>query len=145
VKADRLPLAAYRRLTEEQRRAVDELRWRSPAPAARARLKLLLGWKRTGVEATALARELEVDGLNRKAIAAYLGVSDRHLRRLLADPDDPAPETPEIGPANPVVERAQADTTCDAKVIPYPGRRTRPAAGFVSFADLDRWLDEEPM
>jgi hypothetical protein len=145
VKADRLPARVFRRLTAEQKAAVDELRWHRTDPARRAELKLVLGWKRTGDEARALARKLEADGLNRKAIANYLDVSDRHLRRLLGGDAGPTPETPEIGPANPVPKRPRADATCGAKVIPQAGRRPRPAAGFVSFADLDRWLDEEPI
>jgi hypothetical protein len=139
VKADRLPRWAFRRLTAEQKDAYNELRWHGPGPARRARLKLVLGWKRTHEEAVALARELAGEGRSRKAIADHLGVTDRHLRRLLADPPDAGVRTREKQPANAVAKRYRADTTCETRVDDRP---RPPAAGFANGADLDRWLED---
>jgi len=142
VKADRLAARAYRRLSDEQRRAVDELRWGGPGPARRARLKLALGWKRTREEASALARELQAEGLNRNAIAGCLKVSDRHLRRLLAEPAETRLASPENRPVTAVPMRPLADTSCGPRGIAHPARPTPPAAGFRSLVELDRWLEE---
>ena len=142
MKADRLATREYRRLSDEQRRAVDELRWGGPGPVRRARLKLALGWKRTGEEASALARELQAEGLNRNAIAGCLDVSDRHLRRLLAEPAEKTLATPKNRPANPLPMRPHADITCRPKGIAHLARPKPPAAGFASVAALDRWLEE---
>jgi hypothetical protein len=84
-KAERLPRWRFRRFNEEQRRAYDRLRWYHPGPAERARLKTVLGWRRTREETVALAEELLDRGRVLPAIAAELGVSDRYLRRLLRE------------------------------------------------------------
>ncbi len=88
-KAERLPRWRFRRLTPEQREAYNRLRWYSPGPAERARLKEVLGWRRTRVETVALAHELLEHGLIERAVAVHLDVSDRYLRRLLAGHQPP--------------------------------------------------------
>jgi transposase-like protein len=140
----RVPMRRYRRLDPEQRDALDRLEFHRPGPAERARLKILLGWKRIPrEERAALARELLADGMVTAAVADLLSVTDRHLRRLLAETaekgSDPLPETAEIAEAM----RPLADITSGPKVIPCPGRPRPPMDGFATFQDLDRWLEEQ--
>jgi len=138
VKADRLPRWAFARLNAEQKEAYNALRWYAPGPAERARLKLILRWKRTRDESLALALEMLAAGRSRKAVADELGVTDRHLRRLLAETGS---ETPEKRPANPVPMRPSADTTCEIGIGHQPRPTRGPMGGFASFADLDQWLE----
>jgi len=79
----RLSVRAYGRLTPEQKRAVDLLRYRDPDTASRGEAKTILGWKRTTEETTAYARKLIADGLMPTAAAHVLGVDVDHLRRLV--------------------------------------------------------------
>lgn len=89
AKAERLPRARLRRMRPEQREAYDRLRWYSPGPAERARLKKTLGWKRTREETIALARELLAKGRMVAAAADELGVGTRYLKRLLEQDETP--------------------------------------------------------
>jgi hypothetical protein len=84
----RLSARAYGRLTPEQRRAVDQLRYSDPNAAERGELKTTLGWKRTAEETAAYARNLIAGGMMVDAAAGRLGVEADHLRRLLSE--DPA-------------------------------------------------------
>lgn len=142
-KVERVPAWRLRRLNVEQRAAVDRLRWHDPPPAERARLKMLLGWRRTRVETVALARELLAGGMLPMAAADALEVGDRYLRRLLAADRVEAGLGPaETDPANPHRQRAQVALTRESGTDARPARRRPPTAGFASFRDLDRWLDE---
>jgi hypothetical protein len=93
-KVERLPMWRFRRFNEEQRRAYDRLRWHQPGAVERARLKKVLGWRRTQEETTALAQELLEDGLVLAAVADELGVSDRYLRRVLFERSPTAKNAP---------------------------------------------------
>jgi hypothetical protein len=89
-KAERLPRWAFRRLTDQQKEAHNRLVWYAPGPAERARLKKVLGWRRTRTETTALAWELLDQGRSRLDVAAEIGIGVRYLDRLL-DGDGTAP------------------------------------------------------
>jgi hypothetical protein len=91
-KAERLPRWAFRLLNEEQKEAHNRLLWYGPGPAERARLKQVLGWRRTRVETAALADELLEQGLAGRVVADRLGVSDRYLHRLLVDESGTTPK-----------------------------------------------------
>lgn len=82
-KAERLPRWAFRRLSSEQKEAHNQLLWYGPGPADRARLKQVLGWRRTRTETISLATELLEQGLMESVVAGKLGVSHRYLHRLL--------------------------------------------------------------
>jgi hypothetical protein len=88
TRADRFPMWRFRRLNDEQRVALDLLRWYSPGPADRARAKNMLGWRRTREETIALAQELLAEGRILLAVANELGVGTRYLGRLLAEVSD---------------------------------------------------------
>jgi hypothetical protein len=77
----------------EQREALDRLRWHSPGPAERARLKRVLRIRRTREETIALALELLAAGRVPGSIADELGVTARYLSRLLHPPQAP----PDLG------------------------------------------------
>jgi hypothetical protein len=98
-KAERLPRWRFRRFTQEQRRAYDRLRWHQPIAAERARLKKVLGWRRTREETIALAEELLEEGRVLTAVADDLGVSDRYLRRLVFERSP----TAQIAPLDPSI------------------------------------------
>lgn len=136
MKADRLPRWAQRRLTAEQREAYDRLLWHRPRPAERARLKMVLGWKRTRDETTALALDLVDQGLIERVVADRLGVSDRYLRRLLTV----EATTPENAPPDTNVHAAEVAPTCETEVVVPPARPSRSPLRFRSFDDLDHWL-----
>jgi hypothetical protein len=108
VKAERFPRWRLARMNAVQLDAYNRLRWYSPGPAERARLKLVLGWKRSREETIALALELRGEGRCDLAIADELGVSDRYLGRLLEQVrDDEKP------PRNPSVHAADLAPTCE--------------------------------
>jgi hypothetical protein len=74
-------------MTQAQLDALNRLRWYSPGPAERARLKQTLGWGRGREETIALARELLAQGgLSRADVAKELNVDARYLDRLLKRP-----------------------------------------------------------
>jgi hypothetical protein len=73
----------YRRLTPEQRRAVDVLRYDDPDAAGRGEQKTTLGWRRTAEETAAYARKLIAGGMMPGPAAVRLGVEADYLRRLL--------------------------------------------------------------
>jgi hypothetical protein len=137
-KIERLPRWSLKRMTVEQRAAYDVLRWQSPVPAERARLKLVLGWKRTYEETVALATELRAQGLMDSAIADELRIGDRYLRRLLKTGVHPS----ENVPANPHQQRAEVAPTGESDTGIQVAGRTAPIDGFPSLADLDAWLRE---
>ena len=138
MKADRLPRWAQRRLNAEQRAAYDRLRWHQPASAERARLKTILGWKRTREETEALATELLEQGLLERVVADRLGVSDRYLRRLVAG----SQATPRIAAPDPSTHAAEVAPTCETDPALPPTRPKRSPLRFGSFRDLDEWLGE---
>lgn len=82
-KAERLPRWAFRRLSDKQKEAHNRLLWYSPGLAERARLKQVLGWRRTQDETIALAQELLAGGRGRLEVAGIIGVGVRYLDRLL--------------------------------------------------------------
>jgi hypothetical protein len=115
-KAERLPRWAFRRLNDEQKEAHNQLLWYRPGPAKRARLKQVLGWRRTRDETRALAVELLEQGLIEKAVDLRLEVSDRYLHRLLAV-QEPARENRGRKPSNHAEEVALTRET-DPSVPP---------------------------
>jgi hypothetical protein len=149
VKADRLPAWKVRRLSPDEKAAVDRLRWYSPAPAERASLKRLLGWKRTHEETMALLAELLNRGMARSAIRDELGCTDRHLRRLLSEIDAEQVPEAENRTRKAFAGLEKTDITCESETGAHPlGPATRsrpPAQGFASVADLDRWLEENSL
>jgi hypothetical protein len=162
VKADRLPRRAIERLTDLQRAALDEIRFGRPGPARRGELKTTLGWKRTREETIAYASDLLERGLVLSGVAARLDVEPLYLRRLLKreatfDSGENSPlgkllylrrllkreATPEIAPRKPSVHAGKSGTNLQTLTdLSSRGCLPAPAAGFASFADLDRWLEE---
>lgn len=135
-KAERLPLRAQRRLTAEQREAYDRLRWYRPGPADRARLKMVLGWKRTRDETIALALDLLGQGLLEQVVADRIGVSDRYLRRMLVEESLP----PDFTALDPSGHAAEVAPTCEPDTGVPPRRPGRSPVRFASFRELDEWL-----
>lgn len=120
MKADRIPARVVKRMSPEKRQAYDCLRWYSPGPAERGRLKKVLAWKRTHEETVAFARELLDRGLVRTAILDELDITERHLRRLLAEiKAEQVPEA-ENQARNRSAHKAKTDTTCKSEVAPHP-------------------------
>jgi hypothetical protein len=115
VKAERIPKWRVARMSTAERGAWNELRWYSPGAAERARLKLVLGWKRSRDETIALAHELRSEGRGDAAIADELGVTDRYLERLLEQGRDlPKP------PRNPSAHAADLAPTCETNgAVPH--------------------------
>jgi hypothetical protein len=137
VKAERLPAWALRRLNAEQRRAYDLLRYGDATPADRARAKDVLGWRPTGEERLALARELLADGLPRRQAAEAMGVGVRYLDRLLRTAG-----TRRDAPKTPPVSRGFVGLSDTAKGIALQRGARPPLEGFASVAELDAWLEE---
>jgi hypothetical protein len=103
TRLSRLSVRAYARLTPEQRRAVDELRYEDPDSARRGELKTILGWRRTVEETIAYARKLVDGGMALSAAAIRLDVDPDYLWRLLEKvPDIPnRSRNPSTHPENP--------------------------------------------
>jgi hypothetical protein len=141
VKAERLPTWAFRRLNTQQREAYNLLRYYSPGPAERARLKQVLGWRRTREETIALARELLADGLMIGVVADRCGIGRRYLARLLEQAENGSP-TPENTPDKPLNQAAVLAVTRETGIDSRPARQRPPAQGFATFSELDRWLEE---
>ena len=78
----RLNSRQRRWMTRKQRQAYEQLDWNRTSPAESARLKLILGWRRTREETVALAVERLDEGLLERVVADRLGVSIRYLRQL---------------------------------------------------------------
>jgi len=139
-KAERFPRRLVRRLTDEQRRALDELRFSHPGPARRGELKGILGWKRTREETTAIVADLLDKGMILSAVAARLDVDKRYLAALLkreATSENPARKPP--------VDAEKSATNLQALTAEsFRGPRPAPASGFRSFRELDAWLGEGP-
>jgi hypothetical protein len=112
TKADRLPGWRFRRLNDAQKEAYNQLAWYNPGPAERARLKKVLGWRRTRTETICLAAELFERGLVERAVANELGVSVGYLRKLGA-----GQPTPENAPRNPSNQAEENALTCETKVV----------------------------
>jgi hypothetical protein len=135
TKAERFPRRRIRRLTDEQRRALDELQFSHPGPARRGELKTVLGWKRTREETIAFALDLIDKGMIVSAVAGRLDVETRYLRNLLK-----RDATPENGHRKPSVHAGESATN-----VQTPTGESSRGLGpvfFRSFADLDRWLEE---
>lgn len=132
----RLTRRQVARLSNGQRAAYDQLHYGVNGPAARARLKMELGWRRSREETLALARELLAAGRTRLEAADEIGIRADYLDRIL-DRSDP----PEISPKNQPVCRGVSGLTGGVGVNHRPAP---PPAGFASFAELDRWLEEHP-
>jgi hypothetical protein len=115
TRADRFPMWRFRRLNDEQRVALDLLRWYSPSAADRARAKNALGWRRTKEETIALAQELLAEGRILLAVANELGVGARYLRRLLAGVSDL-----EKPPRNRPTHKGKVALTRDSKGLGHP-------------------------
>jgi hypothetical protein len=107
TKAERFPMWRFRRLSSEQKAALDRLCWYSPGAAERARLKKVLGWRRSRQETVALAEELLDEGRMLSAVADELAVGTRYLTRLLKSP------TPRKRPCNASNHTAKVATTCE--------------------------------
>jgi hypothetical protein len=128
-----------KRLTDEQRRALDELQFGKPTATRRAELKMILRWRRTREETLALATSLRDRGRVTTAIAARLDVDRRYLVRLLESREASGDSVP---------RKPCADAPSDATKLQTPtGESSRgclpsPAAGFRSFSELDAWLEE---
>jgi hypothetical protein len=105
----------FRCLNDDQRAALDLLRWYSPGPAERARAKNVLGWRRTREETIALAQELLAEGRILLAAANELGVGARYLRRLLDEVSDV--ENP---PRNRSTHAAKVALSRDTKGLGHP-------------------------
>jgi hypothetical protein len=116
-KVARLPMWRFRLLDAEQRKAYDQLRWHRPGPAERARLKGVLGWRRTREETLALAHELLDDGRMIATVSDDLGVSRRYLRRLLAEES----RTSENGGSNPSIHAPEMALTRNPDTCVPPG------------------------
>ena len=141
VKVDRLTASAFRRLTDEQKVAYDRLRWHSPGPAERARLKIVLRWRRTREETVALARELLAEGLMLQVVADRVGVDHRYLKRVLSEVGEA-----EKAPRKPFVHAADLALTCETDVAIPPTKvatseRSSCPRRFASLRDLDAWLE----
>jgi hypothetical protein len=121
----RLSARAYGRLTPDQRRAVDVLRYGHAGldAARRGEAKTVLGWRRTAEETVAYARVLLARGMVPSAIQAELGCTDRHLRRLLAEVPDM-----EFRSRNPSIHQEKSDITDNGKAAgrPRPNDNGRP-------------------
>lgn len=143
MKAERLPKRAVRRLSDEQRRAYDRLRWAELGPADRARCKLVLGWRRTREETVALAAELLAEGLVGAAVASKLNVSPRYLRQVLADTS----ETSVLSTLDPSVQAVEMRLTGESGRLAFgavPRHHSVPQPrAFACFAELDAYLDEQ--
>lgn len=141
MKAERFPRWAQRRLTAERREAFERLRWHQVGAAERARLKGVLGWKRTREDTLAYADELLASGLLEVVVANRLEVSPRYLRNLLAGRS----ETPDLTTRNPSIHADDLTLTCETGTGHQLAERVaenRPSPRrFVGFDDLDRWLD----
>jgi hypothetical protein len=126
-------------MSPERREAYKLLRWYSPGPAERARLKKVLGWRRTHEETLALVSELLELGMVKSAITTQLGITDRHLRRVLAELGNQQVGQGKNGARNRSSHPAQTDISreTDTEHRPSP-----PIQGFASCEDLDRWLEE---
>jgi hypothetical protein len=124
MKAERVPRWRVSRMNAAQLDAYDRLRWYSPGPAERARLKATLGWKRTRQETIALALELRVEGRGDLAIADELGIGDRYLTRLLEQVRDH-----EKTRRNPSIHTAEMAPTCESEGSVSPGRPGRQMYG----------------
>jgi hypothetical protein len=136
VKAERIPKWRVARMSTAERGAWNELRWYSPGPAERARLKLVLGWKRSREETIALSCELRNEGRGDAAIADELGVTDRYLDRLLEQVRD-LPKSPR----NPSVHATDLAPTCETARTAHPRLSGRPVYGSDPFSyDLDAAL-----
>jgi hypothetical protein len=112
----RLSAREYGRLTPEQRKAVEVLRYGSPDAATRGEQKTILSWKRTAGETAAYARKLIGEGMMPGAAALRLGVNPDHLRRLLGK----AP-TPGNQPRNPFIHAKNSAPTDRNKGAGHPG------------------------
>jgi hypothetical protein len=137
VKAARFPRRLAKRLAEDERRALDELRFSTPGPARRAELKTVLGWRRTREETIAFAQGLLAEGRSIRFAARKLDVEPRHLSAVLKEVG--TSENATRKPSNHAGKSAtkwQTPTRSSSRE-PLPA----PAAGFRSFADLDAWLE----
>lgn len=141
TKVDRLPRWRLARMNREQREAYDRLRWHRPGPAESARLKVVLGWRRTREETLALADELLGKGLLERVVADRLKVSHRYLHRLLAY----RAETTQKEPLNPTIHAADVALTGETDTgvgeAPRPRENGAPPRRFVGLEDLERYLD----
>ncbi len=141
VKVDRLTASTFRRLTDEQKVAYDRLRWHSPGPGERARLKIVLRWRRTREETVALACELLAEGLMLQVVADRVGVDHRYLKRVLS-------QVGKAGkvPRKPCVHATDLALTCETDVAIPPTKdafseRSSCPRRFASFNELDTWLE----
>jgi hypothetical protein len=121
----RLSVRAYGRLTLEQRRAVDQLRYGHLASAgldaaSRGEAKTVLGWRRTAEETAACARKLVGAGMMPGAAARRLDVDPDYLRRLLEKVPDVENE-----PRNPSTHPGNPGLTDNGKGVGRPGRSGR--------------------
>jgi hypothetical protein len=121
----RLSARAYGRLTPEQRRAVDQLRYGGPTPAGldaacRGDAKTILGWRRTAEETIAYAHKLLDEGMDRDAVAIRLRVEARYLQRLLE-------KVPDVQKAlaNPSIHQEKVGLTDNGRAAGRPGRSGR--------------------
>jgi hypothetical protein len=111
----RLSARAYGRLSAEQRRAVDVLRYEKLDAAGRGEQKTILGWRRTAEETAAYARTLIAAGMMLAAVAARFDVEDDYLRRLL---EKVANVESELGKRSPRLKKS--GLTDNGKVVGQP-------------------------
>ena len=114
---NRLSARAYGRMTSEQKRAVDLLRYANLSAADRGEAKTTLRWRRTAAETIAYANRLIEDGLTLVAAANRLGVDRDHLVRLLNAP------TPEDQVRKPTIHPPDRGVTDKTQVIARPAGR----------------------
>jgi hypothetical protein len=138
VKADRVPRRHLRRMTPAQLDALNKLRWYSPGPAERARLKQTLGWRRKREETIALALELlAAGGLGRADVAKEIDVDARYLDRLLRESP-----TRQNGHKKTPVSRGVVGLTDKPKAFAPPRRPGRPTYDGDAFSyDLESALE----
>jgi len=128
-RGDRLSTREYLRLTPDQRKAVDCLRYSNPSPAARGAAKTILGWKRTAEETTAYANRLLEDGMTLSAVAGKLGVGTDHLRRLLKKGQSLSEQV-----CNPSTHAEKSGLTDRTQVVTHPSTREGPVYGSDPFS-----------